>query len=304
MSSLVILFVNNLLPIFLVAGAGLLIGKKFDISPRSISRVTFYLFSPCLLFNLIMENEVSGPDILRMLVFASLIALIVGLFSWGVGRLLRLDRRMLSALLITSILINAGNLGLPLVKFAFGDEALSYAALYFVANVILTNTAGIFIASMGTATPLDSLRSLLKVPAIYMLAIALVIKGSGWMLPVPLERAMGLLGDAAIPGMLVVLGLQFQKVRWSGQSLALGVAYSARMLLAPALAILLCPYFGFTGAARQAAVLESAAPAAVLGTILATEYDVEPSFVTMVVFFDTLVSPLTLTPLLAYLGAG
>jgi len=44
-------------------------------------------------------------------------------------------------------------------------------------------------------------------------------------------------------------------------------------------------------------------PTAVMMTILATEYNVEPSFVTTVVFTSTLLSPLTITPLLAYLGA-
>jgi predicted permease len=44
-------------------------------------------------------------------------------------------------------------------------------------------------------------------------------------------------------------------------------------------------------------------PSAVICIVLATEYDVEPTFVTSVVFLTTLLSPLSLTPLLAYLGA-
>jgi predicted permease len=60
---------------------------------------------------------------------------------------------------------------------------------------------------------------------------------------------------------------------------------------------------GLTGTARQAGVLQSAMPSAVITIVLATEYDVEPAFVTSVVISTTLLSPLTLTPLLAYLGA-
>jgi predicted permease len=63
------------------------------------------------------------------------------------------------------------------------------------------------------------------------------------------------------------------------------------------------PLFGLEGAARQAGILQSAMPSAVICTILASEYDVEPRFVNSVVFLSTLVSPLVLTPLLAYLGA-
>jgi predicted permease len=43
-------------------------------------------------------------------------------------------------------------------------------------------------------------------------------------------------------------------------------------------------------------------PAAVATTVVATEYHLEPSLVTAIVFIGTLLSPLTLTPLLVYLA--
>jgi predicted permease len=42
-------------------------------------------------------------------------------------------------------------------------------------------------------------------------------------------------------------------------------------------------------------------PVAVITTILAVEFEVEPAFVTSVVFLSTILSPLTLTPLIALL---
>jgi predicted permease len=66
--------------------------------------------------------------------------------------------------------------------------------------------------------------------------------------------------------------------------------------------LLLAPLFGLGGMAYNAGVLESAMPTAVLSTILATEYDAKPAFVTTAVFTTTLLSPLTLTPLLLVLG--
>ena len=58
---------------------------------------------------------------------------------------------------------------------------------------------------------------------------------------------------------------------------------------------------GLTGAARQAAILQASMPAAVITTVLALEFDAAPAFVTSVVFVSTLLSPLTLTLLIAYL---
>ena len=42
-------------------------------------------------------------------------------------------------------------------------------------------------------------------------------------------------------------------------------------------------------------------PTAVITTILAVEYDLDAAFVTGAVVLSTLLSPLTLTPLIAYL---
>jgi predicted permease len=76
-----------------------------------------------------------------------------------------------------------------------------------------------------------------------------------------------------------------------------------RLLVAPLLAFGLTRLFGMSGPSYQAVVLESAMPVAVMTTILATEFDAEPTFVTASVLVTTLLSPLTLTPLLAFLGA-
>jgi predicted permease len=75
------------------------------------------------------------------------------------------------------------------------------------------------------------------------------------------------------------------------------------LLLSPLIALLFVSALGLDGAARQAGVLQTAMPSAIITIVLATEYDVEPTFVTSAVFVTTLLTPLTVTPLLAYLGA-
>ena len=81
-----------------------------------------------------------------------------------------------------------------------------------------------------------------------------------------------------------------------------GLTATALRLAGGALvAVVLARGFGLEGAAQQAGILQASMPTAVITIILATEYDVEPAFVTSVVFLTTLVSPLTLTPLLSWL---
>jgi predicted permease len=65
--------------------------------------------------------------------------------------------------------------------------------------------------------------------------------------------------------------------------------------------LLLAQLDNLQGAALQPNVLQGAMPAAVVTTVVPAEYKLEPSLVTAIVFLGTILSPLTLTPLLVYL---
>lgn len=302
MSELPGLFLNNLLPVFLIAGTGFFLGKVTKVQPRSLSQVIFYVFSPCLIFTLITDNQLDGRVIFSMAGFAVLCMLLVGAVTWGVGKALRVERRLLMAILLTCLFMNAGNIGLPVNLFAFGEDALALATIFFVTNSILAYTVGVLIASSGTSDLRSAFLGLFRLPMIYALILAVLFTGGSWKLPLPLDRAVHLLAGASIPSMLILLGLQLQQAEWRKHALALGVSNTVRLLVAPAIALGVSALLGFQGPIRQAGVLQAAMPSAVLTTVLATEYDACPSFVTSAVFVSTLLSPLTLTPLMAYLN--
>jgi predicted permease len=303
LSELFTLFFNNLFPILLAAGIGFALAKLLKINPRPLSQVIFYVFSPILVFKLMIGSQLSNKDIFQTLVIASILMAIVGILTWLIGRALKFDRKILAAVIITAMFMNAGNYGLPLTDFAFGAAALAFASVFFVVNAMFTNTIGVVIASSGSMSVLTAIKGLVKFPAIYALAAGILFLRFNWQLPSGLDRVVTLLSNAAIPCMLVLLGMQLVNIRLNGQRLPLLLTSSMRLLIAPLLAIALTRLFHVSIPATQAVVLEAAMPVAVMTTILATEFDVEPSFVTAAVLLTTLLSPLTLTPLLAFLGA-
>lgn len=282
---------------------GYLLGKWFQLNSRTLSQVAFYIFSPCLVFNLLTKTQLGHEDILHTMGFAALLMLILGLLTWVAGKVLKLQRKTLAAVLITTIFMNAGNYGLPVNLYAFGETALAYATVFFVFNAIAINSIGILIASSGSSGFIQALKGLAKIPAIYAIVLAFIFVNQGWQLPTAIDRTVTLLGNGAIPTLMIVLGLQFHNIRFSDNILALGLASGMRMLISPLLAYVLASYIHLQQSAYQATVLQSAMPAAVLSTVLATEFDTDPPFVAGVVYVTTLISPFTITPLLAFLGA-
>jgi predicted permease len=216
---------------------------------------------------------------------------------------LRVEKSLASALLLAILFSNAGNYGLTLNQFAFGEQALAYASLYFVTSIILVNTVGIVIANIGNSEKNSALAALVKTPAVYAVSLALLFSLAGWNLPSPLQRTVFLLADGTIPLMVILMGVQLQNLNWSGQFGALSFSTFMRLIAAPVIALPFAFLFGLEGPARQAGITESALPTAVVMTVVATEYGVEPSLVTMTVVVSTVLSPLTITPIIAMLGA-
>jgi hypothetical protein len=130
---------------------------------------------------------------------------------------------------------------------------------------------------------------------------AAVVMGLDLDVPVWIMRPVTLLGSASIPLMLLVLGMQLQRTGWPSRPGVVAVAVGISLLVKPALAIGLAGALDLDGAARQAAIIQSSMPAAVVTTILAIEFDAAPELVTNIVFYSTLLSPFTLTVLVAWL---
>lgn len=295
-------FANNLLPILLIAATGYILGKTLTVDSRTIGRIVFYIFSPLLVFNLMVTSQLNFGQAITTVEFTAVVIVIMGVLAFIFGKIFQLERPQLLAVILTVAFGNTGNYGLPLVKFAFGDEALAVASIFYVTTTILFNTVGVIIASLGNTDLKSAILGVFKLPIVYGVILALLVKATGFQIPVPLSRTIEIAANGAIPLMIVLLGLELTKIQWSHSFRALGVGVLTKLILGPIVGLLLASLFGLQGHSHQGSVIEAAMPAAVANTVIATEYKLEPSLVTAIVFLGTILSPLTLTPLIVFLS--
>lgn len=295
-------FVNNLLPILLLSGAGFALGRTLKLDSRPLGRVIFYILSPVLIFNLLTSSKLAVESIVLMMGYSASVMLIIAGIAFVLGKLLRLERTLLTVVVLTSLFANNGNYGLPLISFAFGQEALAYASIYFVTNSLLLYTVGVLIASLGHLRLQEALLGLLKVPAIYAIILAVLFIRTGWSLSAPIQKTVELTAGGAIPAMLILLGLELRKVEWTHNLRALSIPVVCRLLVGPVIGLAMAALFGLNSTPRKVGITEAGMPSAVMTTILANEYKLDASLVTAIVFVSTILSPLTLTPLLYFLG--
>lgn len=302
LNELFITFANNLLPILLIAMAGYVLGKFLEIDSRTIGRIAFYIFSPVLIFDLMVRSQLDLKQAAATIAYTTCVIAVMGLLAFLLGKIFKLERPQLLAVILTVAFGNTGNYGLPLIKFAFGDEALAVGSIFFVTTTILFNTFGIVIASLGRTDLKSAILGVFKLPIVYGVLLALLVNASGFQLPLSLARTIEIAASGSVPLMIVLLGLELTRIQWSHSFRALGVGILTRLILGPVVGLLLANWFGMQGHTLQANVIDAAMPAAVATTVVATEYQLEPSLVTAIVFLGTILSPLTLTPLLVYLS--
>lgn len=301
MSAALLILWQVLAPIFLLAGAGYLLAKRLDVQSSGLAKAAFYVFSPCLLFDKFSHSSLSAFELGRITLFAVLTIAGSGLIAWLASKMLRNDRLLGSAFVLTAIAGNTGNYGLPANQFAFGDAALEPAVVYYAMSTLILSTLGIYVAASGRRSAGAALRNVLRVPLAYAGIAGLLVWASGFKLPLPIERFAGLAGQAAIPVMLIILGMQLADIHLREEWRLISLASAIKLLSGPVLGIVLAGLLGISGLARQAVIVEASMPTAVMALVLATEYDTLPRFVAGVVLVSTLASLVTVTLLLTFL---
>ena len=295
------IFADDIVPIFAIAGVGFLLARHFHASVETVSKVSFNALSPCLVFYQLVTSNITGYEFGRMALFCILLTAAMGVAAGLLAIPLRLDRPTLSSFLLVVMFSNSGNYALPVVLFAFGREALGYASVYFVTSAILVYTVGVFVAASGAPGVRRAFLAVFRVPALYAVVAAAVIMATRVGLPLAVMRPIGMLSDAAIPIMLIVMGMQLERAVMPKQPIAVAGAVALSLAVSPIVGLGLSILLGLSGPARQAAIVLSAMPAAVVTTVIALEFDLDPNFATSAVFASTMLSPFSLVLIIAYL---
>ncbi len=281
-----------LLPVFIVAGVGFLWCKfKMPMDRDSVTRLVMNVATPCLVLDSVSKLTLPVAELVTMLVGA--VALLIG-SALGGAIILRLFRLPRHSFLPALTFGNAGNMGLPLCLFAFGEQGLGLAvAVYLVAVVTQFTLAP---ALQDRQPPL---RTLLTTPVVYGATVGVALLATGTRLPGWLDTTVGLLGDIAIPLSLLILGYCLAELRIKRAPLAVGLGLS-RLLLGFGVALAVSHLLGLTGIARGVLVLQGGMPTAVFSYLLSARYDRDPEDVAGIVLVSTLISAASLPFLVSY----
>jgi predicted permease len=307
MSIFIYILTRDILPLVLIIIIGFLLSKKFNLDVNTLSKINFYIYVPFFIFMQIYSTQLPR-DILKILVFVTVLAITNAVITTIISKVRRYDEGFKNAFTNSIMFYNSGNIGIPLITLIFSSGtflingktpyltvALTTQIVVLIVQNISTNTIGFFNAGKGNMRWQDSVKSILKMPTIYMIPLAFILKTLPFRLEdMPIWPGLIYIQNGLISFALITLGAQLSKTKLSFTNIDVYISNFTRLLGGPLIAFFILKVIGITGVTAQTLMISSAIPTAVNTALIAVERNNHAEFASLAVMTSTLLSSITL----------
>ena len=284
--------IQIIFPIFAIVLTGYFYGRKFAPDMAAANKLNIDLFIPALIFDVMTSKNFHPAEFQALAIGGVSVILGAVIVAWPVARFFGYAPK---TFLPPMMFNNSGNLGLPLMVFAFGEKALPAAVVLF----IIENTLH-FSVGMKMLNASSSLLGLFRVPMLLATIAGLTLSLSGIHLPELLKTPISMLGQISIPLLLFALGVRLIHINWQDWKVGLVGAIVSPL---SGLAIALPATYLLDLPAQQASllILFGALPPAVLNYLVAERYRQQPQLVASIVLMGNLAALLVIPLVLAFI---
>jgi hypothetical protein len=293
---LVVKLLNVVLPVFLIIITGFLFARYTKIDSKPISTLCLYIFNPALYFNSMANSTLSTSELLKVFWFTVILFFIFLIILKITAKIMNYDHKMTNALILASGFPNSGNYGLPILLFAFGEPGVTIGVIFMSTQVILMNSAGVYYASSAQQGMKEAFLNILRIPGFIAVVIGLILRLLEVQIPTVLDRPITLLGGAAIPTLLMLLGISLAKVKIHKALKFVSLATFMKLVAYPLVGLaILGFFFAPTSLAGKVMLICAATPTAATTTLLAQQFDNWPELVSTVTLMTTTASLITVS---------
>ena len=326
------ILLDVLAPILLMISLGAILRWKFEIDLGTLSKLNIYLLVPAFIFDKVSTSTLSWEEMGGVVTISVVQVVTLGAIVWGIGKLFRLERKMLAAVALAVMFYNSGNYGLPLAELAFpGKDApgavaaatqaargavqkdgAAVQAFILMTQNVLGYSLGLLIAASAHSSGLGkAFVQMFRLPVLPTLALALVARwwlkmDSSHQLPVAISKTAAYLSAGLVPIALATLGAQLASnprwPRWKPVSLVLVL----RLVLGPVqMAALLWGFhmmgggaldlWGKDGWPAELLILTAGVPTAIVTLLLTLELGGDVDLAADCVFWTTIFSCATIS---------
>ena len=292
------IFFKIVAPILVLLFIGAVLHRKIKFNLKALSQLITYCFMPAAVFINIYETSVEMSVIGQITMF---IVLFIGsqmLLSQLLAKLMKLERKEAAVFKNSVVLINSGNYGIPVAQMIFATQPIGVAiqVMLVIFQNMTTYTYGLYNLISSTKSGLAIIRDFLKMPIVHALILGALLNFFNIPIPETFSIPIAHVADGFVAVALITLGAQLSTIEMRTIfNKTVFVSCFTRLIVGPAVALLIIFALGLDGVVAQSLFIASAFPTSRNSSSLALEYDIESATAAQTVLFSTIISCLTVT---------
>lgn len=292
--------VDAVLPLFLVMAVGFAARRAGAISPEDVPKVNkwaFKFFMPIMLFYNIYTSDLSVAAQPKIIIFAVVCVLVLYGLSFGFVMLAEKNDNMRGVMIQGIYRSNFVIMGIPLaaqlVEGAdLGPVVILVAVVIPIFNVLAVITLEIFNGTKPSVGKM--LLDVLKNPLIIGIAAGIVVQLIGLKLPEAVESAANMIGRAASPLMLFLLGAFFEFKGIGTYKKQLATVCIGRLIVVPAIFLTVSVLCGIRGVELAAMIAIFGSPTAISSFTMTQQMGGDSALAGDIVVFTSALSCVTM----------
>ncbi|MGC0272949.1 AEC family transporter [Pseudactinotalea sp. Z1739] len=268
-------------------------------SQQMLAKLAFFVASPALMITVMADADVATLFSLNLAVTSA--AVVVSGSTFLLISRLWFKRAVPETVIgtLSSMYVNAGNLGLPIAAYVLGDASL--VAPVLLLQLIVLQPLALAVLDRSTAAAGTSRRALtvrtVTNPLLLGALVGLALALTGWEMPMVLAEPVNLIAGMAVPSMLLAYGVSLRVGPRAGRGVGMievGTTVFLKLIIQPVSAFLIGWAVGLDEASLFAVVVLAALPAAQNVFVHAVRYNRGVVLARDSIFLSTVLCPVAL----------
>ncbi|MCS7224799.1 MAG: AEC family transporter [Armatimonadetes bacterium] len=287
-------FTYRILPILLVIGLGVLMGRLYYLDIGTLSKINLHVLVPALVFSRLIRVPLSGAELFWIAAAVILNSFLLCLLMFVMTLNLRKEPATRMAAVVGATWGNSGNFGLPVMELMFGSLGAGVQAVVHAVTNVLAFSFGFYLLGLSQRPSFESAKMVLHMPSLYAAGLAIAFRAVNFLPPSPIMISIDYLAGGLIPIALLILGLQLSQEHTLPHIYHLTVATLVRLILGPAVMAGIVLFLPISRQISPILIVGAGVPAAVNSVALAIEAGSDAAFCAALVMTTTLLAPLTI----------
>jgi len=263
-----------------------------DNAPVTLNLYVIWVALPALILRQVPTLSFS-TDLFVLLIIPWLMTFLGAALVFIASRLFAWSSEVTVVLLLTVPLGNTSFLGIPMIEAFWGTEMVSYGIIYDqFGSFLALSTYGSFVLAFYSEQQRQSggaiLRKIFTFPPFLALLAALLLAK-------PLQHpaiagSLSLIASSLVPVVMFAIGLQLKIRLAPGQTVPFCFGLTAKLLIAPFAALLICRLLGLDSPEARIAIFEAGMPPMVTAGAMAMSAGFAPRLTAALVGWGILLS--------------